>query len=430
MDKKIIKKLIPQNIRIEILNSNSLSLIKWFFRGLPTPPPSIWKRLVIKYYAKKFGHSIFIETGTYHGDTVNFLKKYFKKIISIELDEKLHQKAAARFKDWPNINVVKGDSSIVLAQVSRKINQPIIFWLDGHYSAGETAKGDLNTPIIKELETILEHPIKNHTILIDDARCYVGQNDYPTINFLESFIYKKNNKLNFEIKNDIIRITPIKNKYLFLGKIKNFIISKILKKNRRYREVLKWQKNNCDNTLRLDYPLLSTSIVFDIGGYEGQWTQNIYDKYECQVYIFEPVRKFAEQIKNRFKDNQKILVYNFGLGGDNKEAAIVLSQDGSSTQKRGGEKEIVNLVKISDFIQNNNIEYIDLIKINIEGDEYDLLDDLITSGLSTMVKNIQVQFHNFVPNAKERMKKIQTELVKTHHLTYQYEFVWENWKKN
>ena len=87
-----------------------------------------------------------------------------------------------------------------------KINERAIFWLDGHYSDGITAKGDLNTPILKELEAILSHNIKDHIILIDDARCFVGKDDYPTIEQLKNFVYKRNNNLKFEIEYDIIRI--------------------------------------------------------------------------------------------------------------------------------------------------------------------------------------------------------------------------------
>jgi hypothetical protein len=91
------------------------------------------------------------------------------------------------------------------------INEPILFWLDGHYSGGETAKGEANTPILKELEFILRHPIKNHVILIDDARCFIGENDYPTLRELAVFVSGINNELNFTVENDIIRITPEKN---------------------------------------------------------------------------------------------------------------------------------------------------------------------------------------------------------------------------
>ena len=69
-------------------------------------------------------------------------------------------------------------------------------------------------------------------------------------------------------------------------------------------------------------------------------------------------------------------------------------------------------------------------KVNIEGGEYDLLEGLIENGLTARIRNIQVQFHDFVPNAYERMKNIQLSLSKTHKITYQFEFVWENWELN
>ena len=106
-----------------------------------------------------------------------------------------------------------------------------------------------------------------------------------------------------------------------------------------------------------------------------------------------------------------------------------LAKDGSSVFKPGQEIQQIQLVRAADFIQQNDISTIDLIKINIEGCEYDLLDHLIESGISGDIVNIQVQFHPFVPDAETRMKRIQDQLSRTHRLTYQYPFVWENWKR-
>ena len=69
-------------------------------------------------------------------------------------------------------------------------------------------------------------------------------------------------------------------------------------------------------------------------------------------------------------------------------------------------------------------------KINIEGGEYELLEHLIEEKLMADIANIQVQFHDFIPGAQARMEAIQQELKKTHSLTYQYLFVWENWRLN
>ncbi len=88
----------------------------------------------------------------------------------------------------------------------------------------------------------------------------------------------------------------------------------------------------------------------------------------------------------------------------------------------------IQLKKASKFFEENKISSVDLMKINIEGGEYDLLEHLMSTNLVKAIKNLQIQFHDFFPDSRERMKKIQEALEHTHKLTYQYEFVWENWE--
>lgn len=166
------------------------------------------KTKILKEYASKYSLNTFIETGTYFGDTVYALKNNFKKIISIELSEELCNRAREKFSKDKHISIFNGDSGVVIKSVLDSLKEPALFWLDGHYSGGITAKGELDTPIIKELQHILSHPIKNHVILIDDARCFTGERDYPNIKELVSIISKLNNDLNVNIEDDIIRIYP------------------------------------------------------------------------------------------------------------------------------------------------------------------------------------------------------------------------------
>jgi FkbM family methyltransferase len=189
----------------------------------------------------------------------------------------------------------------------------------------------------------------------------------------------------------------------------------------------KWFEDRGDKTLRLNYDLDENSVVFDLGGYEGQWTSDIFAKYCCWIDVFEPVDDFAQQIAERFRRNQKIRVHNYGLADENKTARLALSQDGSSAFKDGGQVTEIKLIRAQEFFTSHNISHIDLMKINIEGGEYELLEHLIESGLIKKVSNVQVQFHDFVPDAGRKMRRIQEELEKTHRLTYQYLFVWENW---
>ena len=170
--------------------------------------PQFIKQKIIKNYAKKYGLQILIETGTYLGTTVNATKNVFSKVYSIELDRKLYERAKNKFKKFKSIQIIRGDSSIILPQLLKKIDKPCLFWLDAHFSKGITARGRKDTPIWEELTVILNHKIKDHVILIDDADSFTGKNDYPPLSEVKEFILKKDSYSRLKIKDNIIIITP------------------------------------------------------------------------------------------------------------------------------------------------------------------------------------------------------------------------------
>ncbi|MCX6642139.1 MAG: FkbM family methyltransferase, partial [Candidatus Bathyarchaeota archaeon] len=190
-----------------------------------------------------------------------------------------------------------------------------------------------------------------------------------------------------------------------------------------------WYEIDGDQTLRLSYDLDENSIVFDVGAYRGDWACQVFSIYGSNIYIFEPVKELADFVRKRFLKNKKIIVCQFGLSDQTELKKISLEGNASSVFKStDGNFEIIQLKRAIDFMNENEINAIDLMKINIEGGEYDLLEHLIETGFVSKIGNIQVQFHDFMQDAESRMRNIQERLGKTHYLTYQYEFVWENWK--
>jgi len=168
-------------------------------------PGHVVKQKAIKEYQRRYHSDILVETGTYLGEMVLAQMKNFKIIYSIELDKQLWKDAAKKFSKYSNIHILRGDSGQVLKSVVPKLEEKSIFWLDGHYSGGITAKGEKECPIFEELDAILKSKI-NHVVLIDDARLFNGQRDYPTIKSLSNSILKKKPNSTIEIKDDIIRI--------------------------------------------------------------------------------------------------------------------------------------------------------------------------------------------------------------------------------
>lgn len=194
--------------------------------------------------------------------------------------------------------------------------------------------------------------------------------------------------------------------------------------------VAKWFADKGDQTLRLNYNLSPDAIVFDLGGFEGQWASDIFSKYCCNIYVFELFDEYAKSISLRFDKNSKIKIHPFGLSVKDEDSVISVAGEGSSIYREGSIKKNVQFKNIKTFLEQNNIKQIDLIKINIEGGEYDLLEYILDEGIANHIKNFQIQFHDLFPESKARMEKIQSRLSKTHKLTYQYHFVWENWELN
>ena len=186
----------------------SQDIRSWELAGYPVPPPHAVKQQILSAYRAAFDLKTLVETGTYQGDMVYAMKGCFQRIISIELDQTLQQRAVRRFSAHHHIEIRQGDSGQELTNLLKSLDMPCLFWLDGHYSSGITAKGDLGTPIMGELSSIFRHSVKKHVILIDDARCFDGTNDYPTIDKLREFVAQNAPNTEFSVKSDIIRICP------------------------------------------------------------------------------------------------------------------------------------------------------------------------------------------------------------------------------
>ena len=128
-------------------------------------------------FKKYSNNNIFIETGTNNGTGVeNALSVGFKSVYSIEIVEYLYEFCKNKFHANKDVHLHLGDSVNVLPVILNDIKEPITFWLDGHYSGEGTGKGSDPNPLLKELDIIKKHPIKTHTIFIDDMRCWKKEN--------------------------------------------------------------------------------------------------------------------------------------------------------------------------------------------------------------------------------------------------------------
>lgn len=192
----------------------------------------------------------------------------------------------------------------------------------------------------------------------------------------------------------------------------------------------RWRKTKGDQTLRFDYDLDDTSVVLDVGGFEGNFAHDIHDRFRCKVFVFEPSAAYADGCKQRFQTCEDITILQYGLSDSNETVLLSADGDGSSVfRETGDDSQSVVLRSVEDVLAELQIEKIDLMKINIEGGEFPLLQSMIERGLIDRVRFLQVQFHDFVPNARAKRADIRDALAKTHKEQWCFPFVWESWER-
>lgn len=113
-----------------------------------------------------------VETGTFKGLTARALAGVFPSVVTIELSEELHRRAAADLRDVPMVTALHGHSAMRLREVT-DAGVPTLYFLDGHWSGGNTEGVDQECPVLEEVAAIgAGHP--DDCLIIDDARLFTS----------------------------------------------------------------------------------------------------------------------------------------------------------------------------------------------------------------------------------------------------------------
>ena len=190
---------------------NRRSLNNWYKRNFSSPSPEFVKHQIIK--KNNLQKSLWIETGTYYGDTTKILSDIAEKVISIESDKRLYDLAIKNLKTRKKLMLLMVKAKIYQDILKNESYKNLCLFLDAHtcldhitnklVSKNET----LETPIMIELN-IIESYIKkfnNINILIDDIRLFDGKTqNYPNINEIVDWARKNNSS--WFIEHDIFII--------------------------------------------------------------------------------------------------------------------------------------------------------------------------------------------------------------------------------
>jgi hypothetical protein len=189
---------------LSLTSAGKVEYVGWWKRNFRSPAPHFVKMSIL---GTSKNVDVWVETGTYMGQTTEFLARNTSRVISIEPSPELAKRAEVLFAQNQNIQIVNGLSenelpSILEALPSDSLN--IAFWLDGHYSEGSTHLGPIETPIVQELRAIEAQlqKFQELAIFIDDFRCFVNQQqDYPQTSFLSR--WAESNGMSWSVEHDI-----------------------------------------------------------------------------------------------------------------------------------------------------------------------------------------------------------------------------------
>lgn len=146
-------------------------------------------------------------------------------------------------------------------------------------------------------------------------------------------------------------------------------------------------------------------VVFDVGANLGNWTEEILKlNKNIDIHCFEPsISTFKKLNSKKFPKN--VHLNNIALGAMNTKSEFYVYKDSPSLNsfyKRGGintftkpfeiKKELVNIETLENYCKKNKIEMIDLVKIDVEGYEFEVLKGMGAMLKEGKIKRIQFEY--------------------------------------
>lgn len=181
-----------------------------------------------------------------------------------------------------------------------------------------------------------------------------------------------------------------------------------------------------------DLGLEPGGTVLDVGAYDGAWADAVLAHADVRVVSFEPDPSGLRLLRRRFDGDDRVTIRSYGLGGRDESATLSLEGPGSTLY--GGSTGTFGQVEVEvrdadRALRELGADEVELLKLNIEGAEYDVLDRLHETGWLPRCHHVLIQFHEWHPHAHARRRAIRRALAATHDEVWSYPWVWERWER-
>lgn len=146
-----------------------------------------------------------------------------------------------------------------------------------------------------------------------------------------------------------------------------------------------------------------TVTLFDVGANTGTYAAQVWKVLHPRVrlYCFEPSRVAYETLLERFGGRENFVAYNFGFGASDTLACLFADRNGSELASvfprrldhfgiEFQPRESIRLKRLDDFCRDEKIPHIDLLKLDVEGNELNVL-----TGAERMIKSDSIDWIQF-----------------------------------
>jgi hypothetical protein len=171
---------------------------------------------LVAFLTKALPLKLFVETGTFKGDSLEVALRFFPRCESVEASVPLYEQVRARFRLRENARLQLGDSPSFLRQRQAEFAQtPTLFWLDAHWcNADDTSGAASQSPLLEELGAIGSLH-QDSVVLIDDAWLYLcpppaphQYDNWPDLHSVVEVLLRLSRRHRLMVLNDVLLFYP------------------------------------------------------------------------------------------------------------------------------------------------------------------------------------------------------------------------------
>lgn len=194
----------------------------------------------------------------------------------------------------------------------------------------------------------------------------------------------------------------------------------------------KWFGNKYGGFYVIPELISKNAIVYSFGvGKDISFDRSLINSFDCQIFAFDPTPDSIAWCKEQNLPD-KFKHYDFGLSNKSENVTFFLPKNknhvsGSSighSQVSQKNTASVRMKSFNDILKDHKHETLDLIKMDIEGSEYDVVESILRSDIK--INQIVLEIHErFFHNGKEKTIKLLGALRKNgfllHSISSSYE---------